>query len=83
MTAPAEPEERARIVAQLIDMIYVDLATAEVRAFVPRAGYRTLLEQASAHAGAVVELIAPHAPGGFGAGGDGGESNSPSSVRAP
>ena len=82
----ATAEERGRLLAPIIEHVFVDVDSKRISGLVPMPGFRTLLDagiQRTADCSAV--LIAPvksPARGDVGVGGDGGELNSPSRVRA-
>ena len=79
----ATPDERRRLVAPIVERVFVDVETKRISGLVPMPGFRTLIGagmQETADAAAV--LFPPeYSPAGqdVGVGGDGGESNSPSS----
>ena len=81
----ATADERGKLLAPIIERVFVDVESKRISGLVPMPGFRTLLDagiQKTADCSAV--LIAPvkaPARGDVGVGGDGGELNSPSRER--
>ncbi len=80
----ATPDEQRRLLAPLVERVYLDVESKRIAGLVPAPAFRVLMESAMHRtADCAAVLVAPSdllpGAGNLGVGGDGGELNSPSS----